>query len=84
MLKCSSILSANPSRIKSVECIVVLCLGALALPSFVAWVHYQVKRDKPALIPNSLWTNASFSSVCITIGLSNAVVNSMELFAALL
>lgn len=87
--KCSnanygSILSADPSRIKSAECIVVLCCGALALPSFVGWVHYQVKRNKPALIPNSLWRNAAFSSACITIGLSNAVINSMELFSALL
>ena len=77
-------MSANPSRIKSVESIVILCLGATALPSFIVWAHFQVKGNKPALIPNSLWKNAAFSSICVTIALSNEVVNSMELFAALL
>jgi hypothetical protein len=56
----------------------------VALPAFSAWVHYQVKRDKPALIPNSLWKNMSFTSICATVALSNAVLNSMELFASLL
>ncbi|KAL2814584.1 major facilitator superfamily domain-containing protein [Aspergillus granulosus] len=78
-----AILSANPSRIKSVESIVILCLAATALPSFVAWAHHQVQRNRPALIPNSLWRNTAFSSICATMAMSNAVVNSMELFASL-
>ncbi|KAL3465835.1 major facilitator superfamily domain-containing protein [Aspergillus heterothallicus] len=78
-----AILSANPSRIKSVESIVILCLAAAALPCFVGWAHHQVKRNQPALIPNSLWRNKAFSSICATIAISNAVINSMELFASL-
>ncbi|KAF9891374.1 hypothetical protein FE257_004230 [Aspergillus nanangensis] len=78
-----AILSANPEKIKSAESIVILCLAAIAAPSFVAWVHFQAKRNKPALIPNALWKNMSFSSVCGTIALSNAVINGMELFASL-
>lgn len=79
-----SILSANPSRIKTAESIVILCLAAAALPSFVAWVHRQTKRNKPALIPNSMWANTSFSTICAIVAMSNGVLNSMELFAALL
>ncbi|THC94265.1 hypothetical protein EYZ11_006238 [Aspergillus tanneri] len=78
-----AIVSADPSRMKSAECVVILCLAATALPSFIAWVHYQVKRNKPALIPNSVWKNTSFSSICATVAVSNAVLNSMELFASL-
>ncbi|KAL3469812.1 major facilitator superfamily domain-containing protein [Aspergillus californicus] len=78
-----AILSANPSRIRSVESIVIICLAAIALPSFIAWVHRQVQRNKPALIPNSLWRNTAFSSICVTVAVSNAVINSMELFASL-
>ncbi|RHZ49383.1 putative MFS transporter [Aspergillus thermomutatus] len=78
-----AILSANPSRIKSADSIIILCLAALALPSFVGWVHYQAKRNKPALIPNSLWKNTAFSSICAILAISTAVVNSMELFASL-
>ncbi|KAE8385906.1 major facilitator superfamily domain-containing protein [Aspergillus alliaceus] len=78
-----AILSADPSRIKSPESIVILCLAAISVPSFITWVHYQVKGEKPALIPNSLWKNTTFSCVCATLAVSNAVINSMELFASL-
>ncbi|KAJ6033816.1 uncharacterized protein N7446_007892 [Penicillium canescens] len=78
-----AILSANPSSITSTESIVILCLAAIALPSFLLWMEYQVKRNRPALIPNSFWINVSFSSICTTIALSNAVLNSMELFTGL-
>ncbi|PKX91192.1 putative MFS transporter [Aspergillus novofumigatus IBT 16806] len=78
-----AILSADPSRIKSAGSMVFLCLAALALPSFIGWVHYQVKRNKPALIPNALWKNIAFSSICASLAISTTVVNSMELFASL-
>ncbi|KAF4232601.1 hypothetical protein CNMCM8980_004848 [Aspergillus fumigatiaffinis] len=78
-----AILSADPLRIKSADSIVMLCLAALALPSFIGWVHYQVKRNKTALIPNALWKNIAFSSICATLAISTTVVNSMELFASL-
>ncbi|KAL1959162.1 hypothetical protein VTO42DRAFT_2667 [Malbranchea cinnamomea] len=78
-----AILSADPSRIKSAESIIILCLAAVALPAFVTWAHHRVKASKPALIPNSLWRNTSFSSICATVALSNGVLNSMELFASL-
>ncbi|KAF5680027.1 aminotriazole resistance protein [Fusarium heterosporum] len=42
-----------------------------------------VQRGSPALIPNSFWSNNSFTSICATIALSNAVINSLELFASL-
>lgn len=64
--------------------IALLCVGTLAIPVFVYWVHRQVKASKPALIPNSFWRNSSFSSICGTIALSFAVLNSIELFTSLL
>ncbi|KAI9368725.1 major facilitator superfamily domain-containing protein [Aspergillus egyptiacus] len=78
-----AIFSADPSRIKSAEAIVILCCATVALPSFITWAHRQVKTGKPALIPNALWRNMSFSSICATVALSNGVLNSMELFASL-
>ena len=62
----------------------MLCLGVGAGVGFVYWAHVQVKHGRPALIPNKLWRNSSFASVCGTIALSFAVVNAMELFASLL
>ncbi|RSM04041.1 hypothetical protein CEP52_007053 [Fusarium oligoseptatum] len=78
-----AVLSADIKTIRQPGSIVMLCLSTVALLAFVGWVHRQVQVKKPALIPNSLWKNATFSSICVTIALSFAVLNSMELFCSL-
>ncbi|TPX11632.1 uncharacterized protein E0L32_007611 [Thyridium curvatum] len=78
-----AIVSADPHRIREAGSIVILCLAVAAVPAFVYWVHYRVQINKPALIPNSLWKNKAFSTICGTITLSFAVLGSMELFASL-
>ncbi|PKS08205.1 hypothetical protein jhhlp_005481 [Lomentospora prolificans] len=78
-----AIISTDIYRIKEAGTIVFLCLGVSALPLFIGWVHRQVLRGKPALIPNSFWRIPSFSSICVTIALSFAVLNALELFASL-
>ncbi|EFY86371.1 MFS transporter, putative [Metarhizium acridum CQMa 102] len=69
--------------IRNPESIVFVCLIGTLLPLFVGWVHRQVRLGKPALIPNSLWKNTAFSSICGTVALSFGVTTSMELFASL-
>ncbi|KAF4981147.1 hypothetical protein FZEAL_2981 [Fusarium zealandicum] len=78
-----AIISTDVHKVKEPGSIVIFCLGVLALPLFVGWVHRQIKAGKPALVPNSFWRNASFSSICATVTLSFAVLNSLELFASL-
>ncbi|SPJ70973.1 related to aminotriazole resistance protein [Fusarium torulosum] len=78
-----AIVSTDVYRVKEASSIVILCLSLVSLPLFVGWMHTQVQRGNPALIPNSFWSNHSFTSICITIALSNAVINSLELFASL-
>lgn len=77
------IISTDVYKIKEPTSIVLLCLGVLALPLFIGWMHRQHRAGKPALIPNSFWTNSSFATICATIALSFAVLNSLELFASL-
>ncbi|KAM5350996.1 hypothetical protein ACJ41O_003719 [Fusarium nematophilum] len=77
------LLAADVYRIRQPASIVMLCLSSLALLAFIFWVHRRVQVGKRALIPNSLWKNATFSSICVTIALSFAVLNSMELFCSL-
>ncbi|KFH44072.1 putative MFS-type transporter-like protein [Hapsidospora chrysogenum ATCC 11550] len=79
-----AVISGDMYRIREPGSIVFLCLGVMSLPFFVAWVHRQVRRGRPALIPNSFWRNASFASICATISVTFAVLNSLELFASLL
>ncbi|KAK2687842.1 hypothetical protein QWA68_013697 [Fusarium oxysporum] len=61
----------------------LLCVGLVLLPTFIVWVHFQTSRQKPALIPNSLWTNVPFSSVCAAVFLIWGALNASEQLAAL-
>lgn len=79
-----SILSTDIYRIRHADSIVFLCLAVGCLAGFIVWMHYQVKWDRPALIPNNLWKNLTFSSMCATITMSFAVITCLELFASLL
>ncbi|EXL39990.1 hypothetical protein FOCG_17440 [Fusarium oxysporum f. sp. radicis-lycopersici 26381] len=77
------IISSSIEKGKQVQNIVALCLGIISLPLFIGWTHYRTICRKPPLIPNSIWLNASFTSICGTIFLSFAVLNSLELFSSL-
>ncbi|KAJ9137115.1 Aminotriazole resistance protein [Pleurostoma richardsiae] len=78
-----AVLSTDVYRIREPGSIVILVLGVLAAPAFAYWAHRRMRFGKPALIPNSLWKKKSFTTICATICLSFAVLNSMELFSSL-
>ncbi|KAF5009312.1 hypothetical protein FDECE_4459 [Fusarium decemcellulare] len=61
----------------------LLCLGLVLLPAFALWMHYQTRHQRPAFIPNNLWSNVSFTSVCITVFLVWGTLNASEQLAAL-
>ncbi|KAG5657334.1 hypothetical protein KAF25_005898 [Fusarium avenaceum] len=63
--------------------IVLLCCSLATLPLFFGWMHYQAKRSRPVLIPNAMWTNFAFTTGCINIALSFAVLNSLDLLTSL-
>ena len=77
-------ISADVQSIRKPESIVFLCISVLAAPFFIWWMRHQVSVGKPALIPNSLWRNTAFSSICATVTISFGVTTGMELFASLL
>ncbi|KAI4730327.1 MFS general substrate transporter [Aureobasidium sp. EXF-10728] len=76
-------LSADVANIKTATTISLLIIGVATVPAFVCWMNYQVKHDRPALIPNSFWRDFSFTSICIMILFNTAVTNGMEVFASL-
>lgn len=78
-----AMMSADIMEIRKPANISLICLSLILVPVFVAWMHRQEKLQKPALIPSSIWKNMAFSSVCIMILLSTAVMNCMELFCSL-
>ncbi|KAK5110525.1 hypothetical protein LTR62_005717 [Meristemomyces frigidus] len=78
-----AMLSANIDSIRSAGNIVTLIISMALVPAFVFWVGRQERKGQPALIPNSIWKNAAFTSICLMVLLSYAVQNSIELFSSL-
>lgn len=76
-------LSADIENIKKAPNVAILTLSLILAPAFGIWMRYQEKRGMPALIPNSLWKKRAFTSICVIVLLSNAVMNCMELFSSL-
>lgn len=79
-----STLSASVHNIKTATTISLLVVGIATVPAFICWMAWQEKTGNPALIPNSFWQNLSFTSVCIMILFSTAVINGMEVYVSLL
>ncbi|KAG7054308.1 integral membrane protein [Colletotrichum scovillei] len=63
--------------------IVLLGTGVALLPVYVFWMHHQKLRGRPALIPNELWKNEPFTSVCFTVFLVWGALNASEQLTAL-
>ncbi len=63
--------------------IAMLVLSALLFPAFAVWAHSQEKRGRPALIPNSLWSNAIYRSISLLSFLAWATVTANQYFIAL-
>jgi MFS family permease len=76
-------LSASIENIKKATSITLLVLSLLLAAAFMAWMHRQEKASKPALIPNSIWKKRAFTTICLMVLLSTAVMNCMELFSSL-
>lgn len=63
---------------------ILLILSVAFMPIFAFWMHRQEKKGKPALIPNSLWKKRTFTSICLMVLLSIALISGIELFSSLL
>ncbi|KAI0427238.1 MFS general substrate transporter [Xylaria sp. FL1042] len=76
-------LSADVKNIHQPSSIALLIISGASIPAFIGWMHYQVKRSRTALIPNSLWRSFVFTSSCIMVLFATAVTNCMELYSSL-
>ena len=71
-------LASTTSAIRRPDNIVLLTLGLLLIPTFILWVRRQEQLGRPALIPNSLWRNRVFASICINVFLIWGSFNAFE------
>lgn len=73
-----SAITADTSNIRKPTIICLLGLSLALMPAFVAWVDRQEHSNRPALIPNSLWSNKVFTSICINVFLMWGAFNAFE------
>jgi MFS family permease len=78
-----AILSADSNNIREPSAIVMLVISVVLMVVFPFWMRFQEHRGRPALVPNHLWKNLPFSSICALTILTWGVQNSMELFSSL-
>ncbi|KAL4863704.1 major facilitator superfamily domain-containing protein [Aspergillus spectabilis] len=60
-----SAICAHPTSISRAENISFLVLSFILIVAFITWEHLQEKHGRPALIPNSIWKNPTFTSTCL-------------------
>ncbi|KAK1655986.1 major facilitator superfamily transporter [Colletotrichum phormii] len=63
--------------------IALLAVAVALLVAFPVWKNFQTKRGRPVLIPNRLWRNAAFTSICVSIFLCWASLNAIQYFIML-
>ena len=81
---CLAAVTGSLTSIQQPATIATLSLALALLPVFVKWVARQERLQRPAIIPNSLWKNRVFTSVCLDVflllGAFNATENLLTLF----
>jgi MFS family permease len=78
-----TMISANSNNIRKPASIVMLVVSFALMVAFPFWMKFQERKGRPALVPNYLWKNLPFSSICALTVLIWGFSNGMELFSSL-
>jgi Na+/melibiose symporter-like transporter len=70
------------SNIHQPVTIALLATGLTLIPAFILWVGRQERLGKPAIVPNSLWRNRVFTTICIGVFLTWGMFNAVEKFCS--
>jgi MFS family permease len=71
-------LTGSVRTIRQPTTIALLVTSAVLIAAFILWVQRQEKLGRPAIIPNSIWRNKIFTSICVDVFLLWGAFNSME------
>ncbi|MCJ1312459.1 hypothetical protein MMC25_006133 [Agyrium rufum] len=78
-----AMLTASTAHIHDASSIALITIALAMGPFFVFWMNRQEKLGHPTLIPNSLWRNKAFLTICLMVLLAWIVLQSMEYFFSL-
>jgi MFS family permease len=76
-------LSESASEILQPGVLAPLVLSLCLMPVFAWYMDFAGRRNWPVLIPNRLWKQLPFTTVCVMVLLSYAVMQTMELYCTL-
>ncbi|OJJ94817.1 hypothetical protein ASPACDRAFT_1883880 [Aspergillus aculeatus ATCC 16872] len=79
----STTISDDPSNVHKAQNIALPCCAGAMIPGFRVWMGRRERAGRPAWIPNSLWKNTAFSSMCVIVLFSWAVLNSVTTILSL-
>jgi Na+/melibiose symporter-like transporter len=71
-------LTGAVSNITRPASITLLVAAIVLMAAFVFWVGRQERLGRPAIIPNSLWRNKVFTSICLDVFLLWGAFNATE------
>ncbi|KAI0543377.1 major facilitator superfamily domain-containing protein [Xylaria curta] len=77
------IITTSYRSIREPHIIALLVVSVGLMISFPFWIEFRTRAGRPALIPNHLWRNATFTSICVSVFLSWASLNGIEYFTTL-
>jgi len=73
-----SAVTSSTTSIRAPANIAILGLAVALIPTFILWVGRRERLGLPALIPNSLWRNKVFTTVCLCVFLTWGSFNALE------
>lgn len=71
-------ITGSQSTIRQPSSIALLVVAFALVPAFIMWVGRQEKLGRPAIIPNSLWRNRTFTTICLAVFLTWGSFNALE------
>ncbi|TDZ36982.1 putative MFS-type transporter [Colletotrichum trifolii] len=73
-----AVITESTSDIKKPANVALLVISGVLVGSFIGWVERQERLGRPAIIPNTLWKNRSFTSICVSVFLVWGAFNATE------
>lgn len=74
----SRTITGNTSDIREPSSIALLSISFALIPVFILWVGRQERLGRPAIIPNSLWRNRTFTTICLAVFMTWGAFNAVE------
>ncbi|GAB7347556.1 hypothetical protein MBLNU459_g4446t1 [Dothideomycetes sp. NU459] len=71
-------ITGNTSDIREPSSIALLTISFALVPVFILWVGRQERLGRPAIIPNSLWRNKTFTAICLAVFMTWGAFNAVE------